>query len=276
MATMAAGYWLLKTEPGEWGWEHQADNKGISNWDGVRNAQAQKNLRSMQQGDYAFFYHSGGKAPAVVGVVEVVKTAYPDVSDESGKSCMVDVRALASLPNPVPLSALKAEESMRDWSLLRQSRLSVMPVSPAVWIRVCELGDLNPPPTLPCAENVLKSKGEVVSKMQVEVSPLAGKELQREKKKVRPRGMSEPQVEAEEAEPQKRSRRLAAKTEEKKSKTVTMVPVMKNQVVKKHDEPTSSETEFPPVVEVKTYQRKKSNKTLGTTKPRSPSRSKRA
>lgn len=274
MATMAAGYWLLKTEPGEWGWEHQADNKGISNWDGVRNAQAQKNLRSMQQGDYAFFYHSGGKAPAVVGVVEVVKTAYPDVSDESGKSCMVDVRALASLPNPVPLSALKAEESMRDWSLLRQSRLSVMPVSPAVWIRVCELGDLNPPPTLPCAENVLKSKGEVVSKMQVEVSPLAGKELQREKKKVRPRGMSEPQVEAEEAEPQKRSRRLAAKTEEKKS--VTTVPVMKNQVVKKHDEPTSSETEFPPVVEVKTYQRKKSNKTLGTTKPRSPSRSKRA
>lgn len=262
MATMAAGYWLLKTEPGEWGWEHQADNKGISNWDGVRNAQAQKNLRSMQQGDYAFFYHSGGKAPAVVGVVEVVKTAYPDVSDESGKSCMVDVRALASLPNPVPLSALKAEESMRDWSLLRQSRLSVMPVSPAVWIRVCELGDLTPPPTLPCAENA-----------KVNVSPLAGKELQREKKKVRPRGMAEPQVQAEEAEPQKRSRRLAAKTEEKKS--VSKVPVMKNQAVK-HDEPTSSETEFPPVVEVKTYQRKKSNKTLGATKPRNPSRSKRA
>lgn len=269
MATMAAGYWLLKTEPGEWGWEHQADNAGISNWDGVRNAQAQKNLRSMQQGDYAFFYHSGGKAPAVVGVVEVVKTAYPDVSDESGKSCMVDVRALASLPSPVPLSALKAEESMRDWSLLRQSRLSVMPVSPAVWIRVCELGELTPPPTLPCAENLSEGKGKVESQMQAEVSPLAGKELQREKKKVRPRGMAEPQVETE-AEPQKRSRRLEAKTQEK-AKSMTMVPVMKKQ-----DEPTSSETEFPPVVEVKTYQRKKSNKTLGTTKPRNPSRSKHA
>lgn len=138
------GYWLMKTEPGEWGWEHQEQNGGVSQWDGVRNALAQIHLRSMRQGDYAFFYHSG-KSPAVVGVVEVVKAAYPDVSDDTGKSSMVDVRALAPFPKPVPLSVIKSDGALNDWILLRQSRLSVMPVTPDVWRRVCTLGELSPP-----------------------------------------------------------------------------------------------------------------------------------
>lgn len=146
------GYWLLKTEPGEWGWEHQERNGGISNWDGVRNALAQIHLRSMRLGDHAFFYHSG-KGPAVVGVVEVVKAAYPDASDDTGKSCMVDVRALAAFPQPVPLSVIKSDDAMRDWILLRQSRLSVMPVSPDVWQRVCDLGELSPPLCRTTTEN---------------------------------------------------------------------------------------------------------------------------
>lgn len=150
--TSTGCYWLLKTEPGEWGWQHQENNAGVSHWDGVRNALAQIHLRRMRQGDHAFFYHSGGKFPSVVGVVEVVKAAYPDTSDLTGKSSMVDVRALAPLPKPVPLSVIKADETMRDWILLRQSRLSVLPVEATVWRRVCELGELSPPPIC-CNEN---------------------------------------------------------------------------------------------------------------------------
>ncbi|CAK9867424.1 unnamed protein product [Sphagnum jensenii] len=141
---MSCSYWLLKTEPVEWGWEHQAANGGLSHWDGVRNAQAQKHLRSMRQGDLCFFYHSG-KHPAVVGLVKVVRSFYPDPSDAAGKCGMVDVRELLALPSPVTLAVLKMEPCMANWILLRQPRLSVVPVSDPVWNRICELGELSLP-----------------------------------------------------------------------------------------------------------------------------------
>lgn len=177
---MSCSYWLLKTEPGEWGWTHQAANGGVSHWDGVRNAQAQKHLRSMRQGDLCFFYHSG-KHPAVVGLVKVVRSFYPDPSDAAGKCGMVDVRELLALPSPVTLAVLKTEPCMANWILLRQPRLSVVPVSDPVWNRICELGELSlplpdefnseiPPPPLadvseekklssPDAKKVRKKKG---------------------------------------------------------------------------------------------------------------------
>jgi len=173
-------YWLLKTEPAEWGWEHQVANGGVSHWDGVRNAQAQKHLRSMRQGDLCFFYHSG-KHPAVVGLVKVVRSFYPDPSDGAGKCGMVDVRELLALPSPVTLAVLKTEPCMANWILLRQPRLSVVPVSDPIWNRICELGELSlplpdefnseiPPPPLvdgseekknssPDAKKVRKKKG---------------------------------------------------------------------------------------------------------------------
>ena len=226
------GYWLMKTEPGEWGWEHQEQNGGVSQWDGVRNAQAQGHLRSMRLGDHAFFYHSG-KGPAVVGVVEVVRAAYPDGSDESGKHCMVDVRSLAAFPSPVPLSVIKSDDAMRDWILLRQSRLSVMPVSPAVWARVCELGELSPPPPCVTADEEDASVGEI----KVTEPKRATKE---KKQKTRVKDSSETE------EPKKRPRRLPAKTRNGVSADV-------QEDVKQEEQ--STESELVSVAEVKTYQR---------------------
>ncbi|KAG0625972.1 hypothetical protein M758_2G092700 [Ceratodon purpureus] len=226
------GYWLLKTEPGEWGWEHQERNGGVSHWDGVRNAQAQGNLRSMRMGDHAFFYHSG-KGPCVVGVVEVVRAAYPDSSDESGKHCMVDVRALAAFPSAVPLSVIKGDEAMRDWILLRQSRLSVMPVSPAVWARVCELGELSPPLCMTAGED---------DAAVAEVKPAEPKRTAKEKKqKASVRDSSEV-----EEEPKKRARRLPAKARNGVSTDI-------QEDVKQ--EVHSTESGVVSVAELKTYQR---------------------
>jgi hypothetical protein len=98
----------------------------------------------MCQGDLCFFYHSG-KHPAVVGLVKVVRSFYPDPSDAAGKCGMVDVRELLVLPSPVTLAVLKTEPCMANWILLRQPRLSVVPVSDPVWNRICELGELSLP-----------------------------------------------------------------------------------------------------------------------------------
>ncbi len=122
------GTWLLKTEPGEYSWDDLVRD-GTTRWSGVTNAQAQGNLRAMRAGDRAVIYHSGEKR--AVGVAEVVRTAYPD-PDGAGGVC-VDVRALAPLPAPVPLAALKEEATFQGSVLLRQGRLSVVPLSPAEW-----------------------------------------------------------------------------------------------------------------------------------------------
>ncbi len=122
-------YWLLKTEPSSYSWDDLL-KEGTTRWTGVSNPQAQGNLKAMKTGDRAVIYHSGEKR--AVGVAEVVKTAYPDPTGAPGLVC-VDVRADEPLPAPVPLEALKQEAAFAGSALLRQGRLSVVPLSPAEW-----------------------------------------------------------------------------------------------------------------------------------------------
>lgn len=130
-------YWLVKSEPDVFGWDQQAA-RGTEPWTGVRNHSAKLNLMAMRLGDQAFFYHSNiGRA--VVGVVEVVREAYPDPTAESGPWVCVDMRAVAPLPRPVTLAEIKAHPPLADMPLLRLSRLSVSPVSPAHWRHVMDL-----------------------------------------------------------------------------------------------------------------------------------------
>ncbi len=130
--------WLLKTEPETYAFS-DLQRDGTTAWSGVKNAQAQRHLRSMKAGDRALIYHSGERR--AVGVAEVSRAAYPDPSGGEGLVC-VDVRALAPLAAPVPLAALKLEVAFADSALLRQGRLSVVPLSPAEWRAVEELADV--------------------------------------------------------------------------------------------------------------------------------------
>ena len=130
-------YWLLKSEPYAYSW-HQLLQDGQTTWDGVRNHQAANNLRAMQIGDQGFFYHSN-QGKAIVGVVTIVQTAYPDPSDDSGKFVMVDVAPLSTLAKPVSLEMLKGEPALSTLAMLRQPRLSVSPVTPAEWAVIEEL-----------------------------------------------------------------------------------------------------------------------------------------
>lgn len=122
-------YWLLKTEPGDYAWDDLV-REGTTRWSGVSNPQAQANLRAMRTGDRAVIYHSGERR--AVGVAEVVRAAYAEPGGGDGKVC-VDVRAVEVLPAPVPLEALKSEPTFEGSVLLRQGRLSVVPLSPAEW-----------------------------------------------------------------------------------------------------------------------------------------------
>lgn len=132
-------YWLLKSEPETWSWQQQVARRAKGEmWDGVRNYQAAKFLKQMHRGDLAFFYHSG-KQRAIVGVVEIVKEHYPDPTDDSGKFVAVTVRAKEGLPQPVTLQQLKGDERFADFLLLRQSRLSVMPVTDKQWKAINKL-----------------------------------------------------------------------------------------------------------------------------------------
>ena len=133
-------YWLLKTEPGEWSWEDQKSNGGISQWDGVKNKQAQKNLKSMKVRDFCFFYHSGSGPTdrRIVGVVEVIKPWYELTGDRGGA---VDVRSRGEMRRTVSLKDLKEDPSMADFALVKQPRLSVVPVPEKIWEKICELGD---------------------------------------------------------------------------------------------------------------------------------------
>lgn len=133
----AMACWLLKTEPGVYGWSDLV-REGTTAWTGVSNPQAQANLRAMKLGDRVVVYHSGEKR--AVGVAEVVRTAYPDPTAE-GRAC-VDIRAVAPLPAPVPLGALKEEPTFEGSALLRQGRLSVVPLSPAEWRDLTALADV--------------------------------------------------------------------------------------------------------------------------------------
>ncbi|KAK2968924.1 hypothetical protein RJ640_018616 [Escallonia rubra] len=130
-------YWLLKTEPGEWSWEDQAANGGLSRWDGVKNKQAQKHLKSMRAGDLCFFYHSGARSRRVVGVVSVVRTWYVGDGDGGG---VVDVKAVGEMKRPVDLKEMKGDGGLKGFVLFRQPRLSVVPVPEDVWDRIFEMG----------------------------------------------------------------------------------------------------------------------------------------
>ncbi len=130
-------FWLMKSEPGSWSWDDQLRD-GTAHWDGVRNYQASNNMKAMTRGDRAFFYHSG-KERSIVGIVEVVKEYYPDHTDSSGRFGMVDVKALKPVAEPVTLARIKAEPRLAGLDLLRQSRLSVVPVGAAEWRILCAM-----------------------------------------------------------------------------------------------------------------------------------------
>jgi predicted RNA-binding protein with PUA-like domain len=139
-------YWLLKSEPSSWSWDDQvAAGASGTPWNGVKNHAAKLNMMAMKKGDEAFFYHSN-EGKAVVGVVEVIREAYPD--PENGPNdpwVLVDVRAVAPFPKPVTLADVKAEKSLAKMSLVASFRLSVQPVTAAEWARVCRMGGYRAP-----------------------------------------------------------------------------------------------------------------------------------
>lgn len=130
-------YWLVKSEPETWSWAQQA-KAGKTNWDGVRNHQAAGYLRAMKKGDLAFFYHSGDEKQ-VVGVVKVSKEHMPDPKDETGKFVMVEMAVDKPAKVPVTLGAIKAEPKLANMVLVKNSRLSVQPVTEAEWKIVCKM-----------------------------------------------------------------------------------------------------------------------------------------
>ncbi len=134
-------YWLLKTEPEEYSWDRLV-REGKGGWDGVRNHTAARNLRAMKQGDRAFFYHTGDEK-RIVGMCEIVREAYPDKSDPTGKFVMVDVKPVRPAKTPVTLAEIKADKRFADFVLVRQARLSVMPVPPEHWKTICKRAGLD-------------------------------------------------------------------------------------------------------------------------------------
>ncbi|MBM3574590.1 MAG: EVE domain-containing protein [Alphaproteobacteria bacterium] len=136
--------WLFKSEPSTWSWEQQvaAGAKGTF-WNGVRNHLAKKHLMAMKKGESGFFYHSNDDR-AIVGIVEVIKTYYPDDSDETGKFGMVDVKAIKPLKRPISLVEIKGQKALADMVLVNNSRLSVQPVSEAEWRLILTLAGMKP------------------------------------------------------------------------------------------------------------------------------------
>ena len=139
---MQMQYWLFKSEPGAWSWDDQV-KAGTAEWDGVRNYQANNNMKAMKKGDKAFFYHSVNEKQ-IVGIVEVAKEHYPDHTDESGRFGMVDVKAIEPVKTPVTLADIKAEPKLADLALVKQSRLSVVPVAAAEWKLLCKMAGVKP------------------------------------------------------------------------------------------------------------------------------------
>lgn len=133
-------YWLVKSEPASYSWEKLVQEKR-THWNGVRNHQAAANLKGMKIGDRVFFYHSV-EGLAIVGIAEVAKTYYPDPSDKTGRFGMVDLKAVEPLKRPVTLAEIKAEPKLAALGLVRQSRLSVMPVDAAAWKLLSKMGGM--------------------------------------------------------------------------------------------------------------------------------------
>jgi predicted RNA-binding protein with PUA-like domain len=139
-------YWLFKSEPGAWSWDDQV-KKGEAGeeWNGVRNHMAKNFMSAMKVGDLGFFYHSVDEK-SVVGIVKVIAEAHPDSKDDTGKWTCVDVAALAPIPDPVSLAAIKEEPRLAQMALVKNSRLSVQPVTDEEWALVCAMGGLKTPP----------------------------------------------------------------------------------------------------------------------------------
>ncbi|AFK51932.1 EVE domain-containing protein [Tistrella mobilis] len=134
--------WLVKSEPFKYSWDRMVAD-GRTHWDGVRNHQASANLKAMKTGDRAFFYHSN-EGKEIVGIVEIVREYYPDPSDEKGRFGMVDVAPVTAVKRPVTLAEIKADPALEGIALVRQSRLSVMPVSDEHWDHICRLAGIEP------------------------------------------------------------------------------------------------------------------------------------
>ncbi|WP_071674488.1 EVE domain-containing protein [Nioella nitratireducens] len=133
-------YWLFKSEPNTWSWDDQvAKGEAGEEWDGVRNYQARNYMREMKIGDRGFFYHSL-KEKSVVGVVEVCVEAHPDSTTDDPRWECVDIKAVAPFPRPVTLAEIKEEPRLADMVLVRNSRLSVQPVTDEEWQAVCQMG----------------------------------------------------------------------------------------------------------------------------------------
>ena len=136
---MKINYWLLKSEPSTWSWEDQV-KVGIEMWDGVRNYQARNNLMNMKKKDLCFFYHSVTEKQ-IVGIVEVVKEHYPDPTDKTGRFVVTDVKTKKKLKKPVTLETIKSIQKLSNISLIRQSRLSVMPLKKTEWDIIIKISE---------------------------------------------------------------------------------------------------------------------------------------
>ena len=136
---MKVNYWLLKSEPSTWSWGDQV-KAGIEMWDGVRNYQARNNLMSMKKKDLCFFYHSVSEK-MIVGIVEIVKEHYPDPTDKTGRFVVTDVKAKKKLKRPVLLEEIKSTPKLSNIALIKQSRLSVMPLKKTEWDIIIKISE---------------------------------------------------------------------------------------------------------------------------------------
>ena len=134
-------YWLLKSEPSAWSWDNQV-KEGPSMWDGVRNYQARNNLKEMKKNDLCFFYHSVTERN-VVGIVKVVKEHYPDPTDKTRRFVVVDVKVVKKLKNPVSLDQIKENKKLKNIALVKQSRLSVMPINKIEWEEIIKMSSMS-------------------------------------------------------------------------------------------------------------------------------------
>ena len=134
-------FWLLKSEPSSWSWKDQVNaGDAGTGWDGVRNYQASNHMKAMNIGDLCFFYHSVDEKQ-IVGIVEVCELYHPDPTDASGRFGMVDVKAVKPVARPVSLAAIKANPSLEGLALIKQSRLSVVPVSADHWQAILQMAE---------------------------------------------------------------------------------------------------------------------------------------
>ena len=136
---MKINYWLLKSEPSTWSWDDHV-KAGVEMWDGVRNYQARNNLMSMKKKDLCFFYHSVSEK-LIIGIVEVVKEHYPDPTDKTGKFVVTDVRAKRKLKRSVSLEEIKTIPQLSKIALIKQSRLSVMPLTKIEWDIILKISE---------------------------------------------------------------------------------------------------------------------------------------